>query len=185
LCHDTMHCTLRSRSYKKIMVVIQRRALETAAVVPVVYHAAPLVTIHYVKSIWKFPPLMANMILLHMWLGVRSWNFFSCHDIAASSQVKAAISEFTNFALIWWCEYKNKHPTDIEVDSNKIDAIWEWPTLTTVTQIRSVLGLAAFYCRFVYDFSTIAAPLHELTKKDVPFSWSDSLEVAFNTLKDS
>ena len=36
---------------------------------------------------------------------------FLCHDIPASSQVKAAISEFTDFALIWWREYKQKHPT--------------------------------------------------------------------------
>jgi hypothetical protein len=36
---------------------------------------------------------------------------FSCHDIPASSQVKAAISEFTDFALIWWREYKQQHPT--------------------------------------------------------------------------
>jgi hypothetical protein len=36
---------------------------------------------------------------------------FSCHDIPASSQVKAAISEFTDFALIWWREYKQRHPT--------------------------------------------------------------------------
>jgi len=36
---------------------------------------------------------------------------FSCHDIPANSQVKAAISEFTDFALIWWREYKQKHPT--------------------------------------------------------------------------
>jgi hypothetical protein len=34
-----------------------------------------------------------------------------CHDIAATSQVKAAISEFTDFALIWLREYKNKNPT--------------------------------------------------------------------------
>ena len=51
-------------------------------------------------------------------------------------------------------------------------------------QIRSFLGLAGFYRRFVRDFSSIAAPLHELTKKDVPFAWHDSQEVAFNTLKD-
>jgi hypothetical protein len=37
----------------------------------------------------------------------------SCHDIPANSQVKAAISEFTDFALIWWREYKIKHPTTI------------------------------------------------------------------------
>jgi hypothetical protein len=36
---------------------------------------------------------------------------FSCHDIAATYQVKATISEFTDFALIWWREYKNKNPT--------------------------------------------------------------------------
>jgi hypothetical protein len=38
---------------------------------------------------------------------------FSCHDIAATFQVKAAISEFTDFALIWWREYKNKNPTAV------------------------------------------------------------------------
>ncbi|WVZ93568.1 hypothetical protein U9M48_039537 [Paspalum notatum var. saurae] len=66
----------------------------------------------------------------------------------------------------------------------KIDAIREWPTPTTITQIRSFLGLAGFYRRFVPNFSSIAAPLHELTKKDAPFSWGDSQEVAFTTLKD-
>jgi hypothetical protein len=75
-------------------------------------------------------------------------------------------------------------PQGIEVNSSKIVNIQEWPTPTTVTQIRSFLGLAGFYCWFVCDFSSIAAPLHELTKKDVPFSWSDSHEVAFRTLKD-
>jgi hypothetical protein len=70
------------------------------------------------------------------------------------------------------------------VNSSKIDAIREWPTPTTVTQIRRFLGLAGFYRRFVRDFSTIAAPLHELPKKDVPFAWSDAQEIVFNTLKD-
>ncbi|WVZ97827.1 hypothetical protein U9M48_043337, partial [Paspalum notatum var. saurae] len=75
-------------------------------------------------------------------------------------------------------------PQGIEVDSSKIDAIRDWPTPTTVTQIWSFLGLAGFYRRFVCDFSSIAAPLHELTKKGVPFAWGDSQAVAFNTLKD-
>jgi hypothetical protein len=76
-------------------------------------------------------------------------------------------------------------PQGIDVDSSKIAAIQDWPTPTTVTQIRSFLGLAGFYRRFIRDFSSIAAPLHELTKKGVPFSWGDSQEVAFNTLKDT
>ena len=50
--------------------------------------------------------------------------------------------------------------------------------------MRSFLGLAGFYRRFVRDFSTIAAPLNELTKKDVPFVWGTAQEEAFTVLKD-
>ena len=50
--------------------------------------------------------------------------------------------------------------------------------------MRSFLGLAGFYRRFVKDFDSIAAPLNELTKKDVPFVWGDAQQEAFVTLKD-
>ncbi|WVZ70415.1 hypothetical protein U9M48_019086 [Paspalum notatum var. saurae] len=75
-------------------------------------------------------------------------------------------------------------PQGNEVDETKIDAIRSWPTPTTITQVRSFLGLAGFYRRFVKDFSTIAAPLNELTKKGVTFHWGTTQEKAFNTLKD-
>jgi hypothetical protein len=50
-------------------------------------------------------------------------------------------------------------------------------------QVRSFLGLADFYRRFVRDFSTIAAPLHGLTKNGVPFQWGLAQQQAFEALK--
>ena len=50
--------------------------------------------------------------------------------------------------------------------------------------MRSFLGLAGFYHRFVKDFSIIIAPLHELTKKGVVFHWGMAHEESFDTLKD-
>ncbi|WVZ76092.1 hypothetical protein U9M48_024094 [Paspalum notatum var. saurae] len=75
-------------------------------------------------------------------------------------------------------------PQGIEVDEAKVQAIRSWPTPTTVSQVRSFHGLAGFYRRFVPNFSTIAAPLNELTKKGVPFHWGKTRDDAFNLLKD-
>ncbi|KAK1687140.1 hypothetical protein QYE76_047988 [Lolium multiflorum] len=72
----------------------------------------------------------------------------------------------------------------IEVDPAKIEAIESWPQPKTITQVRSFLGLAGFYRCFVKDFGSIAAPLNELTKKDVPFVWGDAQQEAFVILKD-
>ena len=67
----------------------------------------------------------------------------------------------------------------IQVDLEKIEAVADWPRPTKVTEIRSFLGLAGYYRRFVKDFSKIAAPLTRLTQKNVKFIWTDRCEEYF------
>ena len=73
---------------------------------------------------------------------------------------------------------------DIQVDLKKIKAAIDWPRPTTITEVRSFLGLVGYYRRFVKDFSKIAAPLTRLTQKNVRFNWTDRCEEHFLFLKD-
>ena len=69
----------------------------------------------------------------------------------------------------------------IRVDPTKIEAIRDWHRPTSVTEVRSFVGLASYYRRFVEGFSTIAAPL---TRVDVPFVWSEECEASILRLKE-
>ncbi|ONK55502.1 uncharacterized protein A4U43_UnF2320 [Asparagus officinalis] len=71
----------------------------------------------------------------------------------------------------------------IAVDSAKVEAVLDWEPPKTVTEIRSILGLAGYYRKFIQDFSKIATPLTYLTKKGVQFIWSIECQKAFETLK--
>jgi len=61
----------------------------------------------------------------------------------------------------------------ILVDPKKVEAVVKWNRPTNVTEVRSFLGLAGYYRRFVEGFSKIAGPLTHLTHKRVKFEWSD------------
>src|ERR1043166_295006 len=71
----------------------------------------------------------------------------------------------------------------IHVDPAKIEAIKKWEALKTPTEVRSVLGLAGYYRRFIENFSKIALPLTQLTQKSKEFVWGEKQEQAFQTLK--
>ncbi|GBG81334.1 hypothetical protein CBR_g32008 [Chara braunii] len=68
-------------------------------------------------------------------------------------------------------------------EAAKIAAIQEWPQPQTVRDVLSFMGLASYYKKFVMNFSAVAAPLTNLTKKDTPFLWSLHCQLTFTRLK--
>ncbi|BHF63754.1 hypothetical protein SprV_0200674900 [Sparganum proliferum] len=72
----------------------------------------------------------------------------------------------------------------IETDDEKVTQIREWPTPADVTEVRSFLGLASYYRRFIKDYARIAGSPHKLTQKDVKFKWTADCTTSFQTLKD-
>ncbi|GJW03331.1 putative reverse transcriptase domain-containing protein [Tanacetum coccineum] len=73
----------------------------------------------------------------------------------------------------------------IHVDPSKIEAVKNWKALTTPSEIRSFLGLAGYYWRFIMNFSKIAKPLTSLTQKNQKYEWGKKEEEAFQTLKNN
>ena len=71
----------------------------------------------------------------------------------------------------------------LEVCQDKIDKVMNWPIPTCPKEVRSFVGIASFYRRFVRDFSKIARPLTDLTRKETEFVWGSAQEKAFETLK--
>jgi hypothetical protein len=71
----------------------------------------------------------------------------------------------------------------IAVYPGKVKDVLDWVVPQTVKEVRSFLGLAGYYWRFIENFSKIAKPLTSLLEKGVDFSWTDERRMAFEELK--
>jgi RNase H-like domain found in reverse transcriptase/Reverse transcriptase (RNA-dependent DNA polymerase)/Integrase zinc binding domain/Chromo (CHRromatin Organisation MOdifier) domain len=71
----------------------------------------------------------------------------------------------------------------VKMSPRKIEAVRDWPRPTTVKEVQAFLGFANFYRRFIENYSKVAVPLTELTRKDQPFEWTKQAETAFEGLK--
>lgn len=72
----------------------------------------------------------------------------------------------------------------IRTDPEKTKAIDQWPTPTTVKQVRQFLGMASWYRRFINNFATVAAPLTALTRKNARWTWGEAEQKALLELKE-
>lgn len=68
-------------------------------------------------------------------------------------------------------------------DPSKIEAVMKFPTPKNVKDLKSFLGLAGYYRRFIKNFAKIAKPLNSLFKEGTEFKWEQKQEEAFTTLK--
>ena len=71
----------------------------------------------------------------------------------------------------------------IAVDPKKVKAVLGWKPRASVTNVRSFLGMAGYYRRFIEGFSSIARPMTLLLKKDKKFEWTEACEKSFQELK--
>jgi hypothetical protein len=71
----------------------------------------------------------------------------------------------------------------VAVDSSKVEAVMEWKSPKSVSEIRSFLGLAGYYRRFIENFSKIAKPMTQLLKKEKKYEWTEACEEGFQELK--
>ena len=72
----------------------------------------------------------------------------------------------------------------VDTDKDKIKAIQDWPVPRIVKQVRSFVGLAAYYKRFIASFGEICKPLYQLCEKNRKFLWTLDCQHAFDTLKE-
>jgi len=74
-------------------------------------------------------------------------------------------------------------PDSVKIEKEKVQGLVDWPVLKSVKDIQKFLGLANYYRQFVKDFVKIARLLHEITRKEIKWSWGEKQQKAFEELK--
>ncbi|GJT59075.1 reverse transcriptase domain-containing protein [Tanacetum coccineum] len=101
--------------------------------------------------------------------------------------IEPADQEKTTFTCPYGTYAYKRHKVSsagLEVDKAKIDVIAKLPPPTNVKAVRSILGYAGFYRRFIKDFSKISRPMTKLLEKDSVFDFNEECIKAFDTLKE-
>ena len=73
----------------------------------------------------------------------------------------------------------------VRVDPQKVIAVRDWPVFTSVTQVRSFLGLTNYFRKFMQGYASMRVPLTDLTRKHARFVWDEKVQAAFGKIKES
>jgi len=110
----------------------------------------------------------------------------------AVQRVLKVLTEHKLFLCPEKCEFHRKQieylglvilENKVEMDPVKVTGVRDWPTLENQTDVQAFIGFVNFYCRFIWDFSTIARPLFDLTRSDKVWNWDAKEREAFKRLK--
>jgi len=120
---------------------------------------------------------------------------YSCNEEEHAEHLRVVLSrlrEHQLYAKFRKCEFwlKKVHflghvlsEEGISVDPAKVQEVLDWKVPTSVHEVRSFLGLARYYCRFILEFSKISKPMTRLLQKDEKFVWMPECEEAFYKLR--
>jgi hypothetical protein len=138
-----------------------------------------------------FKPLLNKGVLVYM-DDILIFAKSKAEHVELLRQVLQILKENNFFARLDKCEFEQHElkylghivsADGIKVNPVKTKSISEWPTPKSVKDIRSFLGLANYFRKFVQGFAVLTAPLTALTRKDVGFVWTDQCQKAFDGVK--
>ena len=74
-------------------------------------------------------------------------------------------------------------PDRVKMEKERVQRVVDWPVLRSIKDVQKFLGLTNYYRQFVKDFTRVAKPLHEMTRKDVKWNWGERQQKVFEKLK--